>query len=67
MGIGHALSDHYYKVISDAPATVSGSQVRKATGHREVCDCIDDVIADRIFFRGECEASKISLWLTKFA
>ena len=30
-------------------------------------DCVDDVIADRISFEGECEASKISLWLTKFA
>ena len=57
----------YYKVISDAPGTVSGSQVRKETGCREVGDCIDDVIADRISFRGECEASKISLWLTKLA
>ena len=57
----------YHKVISDTPGTVSVSQVRKETGCREVGDSIDDVIADRISFRGECEASKISLWLTKFA
>ena len=37
----------YNKVISDAPVTVSGSQVRKETGCREVGDSIDDVIADR--------------------
>ena len=36
----------YYKVISDAPGTVSGSQVRKTTGYREVGDGIDAVIAD---------------------
>ena len=53
----------YYKVISDAPV----SQVRKATGCREVGDSIDGVIADRISFGGECEASKIALWVTKRA
>ena len=42
----------YYKAISDAPGTVSGSQVRKETGCREVGDSIDDVIADKIFFKG---------------
>ena len=57
----------YYKVISDAPGTVSVSQVRKETGRREVGNSIDDVIVDRISFRDECEASKISLWLTNIA
>ena len=56
----------YYKVISDAPVTVSVSQVRKATGCGEVGDCID-VIAERISFKGECDARKISLWLTNIA
>ena len=69
-----SLSNYYiyYKAIiyySSNCFIRSVSQVRKATGCtcKEVCDKIDDVIADRISFGGECEARKITLWLTKIA
>ena len=50
----------YYKVISNTPVTVSGSQVRKETGRREVCDSIDDVITDRISFGASVRPAKLA-------